>query len=178
MTTYGAIFQISAPASIFTKASRIPCARFTPNASFNYWGTIGRPGELILMLENLGFSCHGTFKFLYCSWRGVPYVRAWWNLLWGKRYRLSKHGWRKQLWCDKDRQLALTRTTLLGCIKYNTQLYLQLCYPCKGLWIFHWLGWRNLLVFGMWVCGWVLVRRNIFSNWFDNFFFFVFFWPS
>ena len=41
------------PASIFSKASRIPRARFTQNASFSHWGTIGRLGELIFMIENL-----------------------------------------------------------------------------------------------------------------------------
>ena len=42
-----------AGASIFSKASRTASARFTPNASFSHWGTIGRLGELIFMLENL-----------------------------------------------------------------------------------------------------------------------------
>ena len=40
-------------ASVFSKASRTASARFTPNASFSNWGTIGRLGELIFMLENL-----------------------------------------------------------------------------------------------------------------------------
>ena len=36
----------------FQKHSRILSARFTLNAISSYWGTIGRLGELILMLEN------------------------------------------------------------------------------------------------------------------------------
>jgi hypothetical protein len=31
----------------------VPSARFTPNNISSYWGSIGRLGELILMLENL-----------------------------------------------------------------------------------------------------------------------------
>ena len=54
MTTYGDRSQIKAfELSFFQRRSRIPTARFTPNAIFSYWGTIGRLGELILMLENL-----------------------------------------------------------------------------------------------------------------------------
>ena len=48
----------------FQKASRIPSARFTPNASFSHWGTIGRLGELINVRKphKVRFSCHGTFN--------------------------------------------------------------------------------------------------------------------
>ena len=49
----------------FQRQSRIASARFTPSAISSYWRTIGRLGELVLMLENLQviFSCLGTFKF-------------------------------------------------------------------------------------------------------------------
>ena len=38
---------------LLQRQSRIPGGCFTPNAISSYWGTIGRLGELILMLENL-----------------------------------------------------------------------------------------------------------------------------
>ena len=54
MTTYGARSQIDEfELSFFQRQIKISTARFTPNAIFSYWGTIGRLGELILMLENL-----------------------------------------------------------------------------------------------------------------------------
>ena len=40
-------------ALMFQRRSRIAGARFIPNAISSYWETIGRLGELILMLENL-----------------------------------------------------------------------------------------------------------------------------
>ena len=47
----------------------MPSVRFTPNEISSYWGSIGRLGELILMLENhrkgSEFSYHGIFK--YCT---------------------------------------------------------------------------------------------------------------
>ena len=53
LAPYGDILQISTPElPFFIKTSRIASARFTPNASFRHWETIGRLGELILMLEN------------------------------------------------------------------------------------------------------------------------------
>ena len=39
--------------SFFKMRSRLPTARFTPNVISSNWGTIGRLGELISMLENL-----------------------------------------------------------------------------------------------------------------------------
>ena len=49
---------------------KIPIARFTPNAIFSYWGTIGRLGELINVRKphKVTISCNGTFNvgfFLY-----------------------------------------------------------------------------------------------------------------
>ena len=84
---WGHIPNQRAWASIFSKASRIPSARFTPNASFSHWGTIGRLGELILMLENLlkWFSCHETFK--NNGW--IPlYTRC---FLYNAKKKLNKH---------------------------------------------------------------------------------------
>ena len=60
---WGHIPNPRARASIFSKASKIPSARFTPNVSYSYSGTIGRLGELILRKPHkVRFSCHGTFK--------------------------------------------------------------------------------------------------------------------
>jgi hypothetical protein len=52
MTTYGAKFEMTSELSFF-KGGAGYCSHFTPNAISSYWGTIGRLGELILMLENL-----------------------------------------------------------------------------------------------------------------------------
>ena len=55
------------------RQSRIASARFIPNAISSYWGTIGRLGELILMLENLmkwNFHAMG------------PLIIALWNIVW------------------------------------------------------------------------------------------------
>ncbi len=47
-------FQIGPSELSFSqRQSRIPRVRFTPIAISSHWGTIGRLGELILMLKNL-----------------------------------------------------------------------------------------------------------------------------
>ena len=54
MTTYGAKFEIGVSELSFLKGgSGYLLLVFTPNAISSYWGTIGRLGELILLLENL-----------------------------------------------------------------------------------------------------------------------------
>jgi hypothetical protein len=55
-------------ASFFQKRIRMPSARFTPDKISSYWGSIGRLGELILMLENLrkwNFHVMGSLRVLY-----------------------------------------------------------------------------------------------------------------
>ena len=47
-------------------------ACFTPNASSSHWGTIGRLGVLILLLES---QCHGTFN-MEIEWGKHEHLRV------------------------------------------------------------------------------------------------------
>ena len=62
--------------SFSQRQSRIPRARFTPITISSHGGTIGRLGELTLMLKKthkVKFSCHGTFNTLIDI--GVPFMQ-------------------------------------------------------------------------------------------------------
>ena len=58
--------DVSVDFPFFQRRRKIPTARFTPNVISTYLGTIGRLGELILMLENLikwHFHAMGPLKY-------------------------------------------------------------------------------------------------------------------